>query len=158
MKIAVIGCSAIQRNLTKIYISLLDILYGFQGLQHLIAYAHAMNPQTKEFPKLWRQIRKVFKTKLEENHRKQNKSQLFLLSFPRGTEGPSLCVITGGWRDSTSSQGGPGEPLMPASQRGDTGPEWCLTLSTISPLSRPASPSSARQPGGDNRLETASLS
>ena len=50
MKIAVIGCSAIQRNLTKIYISLLDILYGFQGLQHPIAYAYAMNPQKKEFP------------------------------------------------------------------------------------------------------------
>ena len=50
MKIAVIGCYAIQRNLTKIYISLLDILYGFQGLQHPIAYAYAMNPQKKEFP------------------------------------------------------------------------------------------------------------
>ena len=52
MKITVIGCSAIHRNLTEIYISLLDILYGCQGLQHLIAYAYAMNPQTKEFPKI----------------------------------------------------------------------------------------------------------
>ena len=50
MKITVIGCSAIHRNLTEIYISLLDILYGFQGLQHPIAYAYAMNPQKKEFP------------------------------------------------------------------------------------------------------------